>query len=61
MLKQSHLEAFSQDTDLVKEARKEYFLKHSHNFTMEGTHDLLEVIKQMAKSAKLLGTSIHEI
>ena len=61
MLKQSHSEAFSQDTDLVKEARKEYFLKHSYNFTTEGTCNLSEVFKQMARSANLLGTSIHEI
>ena len=50
VLKQSHSEAFSWDTDLVKEARKECFSKHSYNFTMEGTHNLLEVFKQMAKS-----------
>ena len=61
MLKQSCSEAFSQDTDLVKEARKEYFLKHSYNFTMEGTCNLSEVFKQMAKSAELIGTSTHEI
>ena len=61
MLKQSHLEAFSQDTDLVKEAREEYFSKHCYNFTMEGTHDLLEVFRQIAKSAELLGTSIQKI
>ena len=60
-LKQSCSEAFSQDSDLVKEARKEYFLKHSYNFTMEGTCNLLEVFRQMAKSAKLLGIPIHEI
>ena len=51
MLKQRHSEAFSQDSDLVKEARKEYFSKHSYNFTMESTCNLSE----------LLGTSIHEI
>ena len=28
---------------------------------MEGTHNFLEVFRQMAKSAKLLGTSIYEI
>ena len=27
---------------------------------MEGTHDLSEIFKQMATSAKLLGTSIYE-
>ena len=60
-LKQSHSEAFSWDTDLVKEARKEYFSKHSYNISTEGTHNLSEVFRQMAKSAELLGTSIYEI
>ena len=55
VLKPSHVEAFSQDFDLLKEARKGFFLKHSHNFIMEGTHDLSEVFKQMATSAELLG------
>ena len=32
-LRQSCLEAFSRDSDLVKEAREEYFSKHSYNFT----------------------------
>ena len=61
VLKQGHLEAFSWDTDLVKEARQKYFSKHSYNFTTEGTHNLSEVFKWMAKNAELLGTSIHEI
>ena len=49
-LKLSCTEAFSQDSDLVKEARKEFFSKHSYKFIMEGTHDLSEVFKQMATS-----------
>ena len=60
-LKQSCLEVFSQDSDLVKEAREEYFSKHSYNFTTEGAHDLSEIFRQMAKSVKVLGTSIYEI
>ena len=36
-------------------------MRDSYNFTVEGTHDLSEVFKWMAKSANLLGTSIHEI
>ena len=51
---------FSQDSDLVKEARKEYFSKHSYNFITEGTHNLLEEFRQSAAS-ELLGTSIYEI
>ena len=61
VLKQSCSEAFSWDTDLVKEARKEYFKRHSYNFTAEGTHNLLEVFRQKAESAGLLCTTIHEI
>ena len=55
------LENISWDSDLVKEARKEYFSKHSYNFTKEGTHNLLEIFRQMAESAKLLGTSTYNI
>ena len=57
----SHMEAFGWDSDLVKEARKEFFSKHSYNFITEGTCNLLEIFRQMATSAELLGTSIYEI
>ena len=60
-LKLSCIEAFSQDSDLVREARRECILKHSSNFTTEGTCDLLEIFKWMAMSTDLLGTSVHEI
>ena len=60
-LKPSHMEAFSWDSNLVKEARKEFFSRHSYNFILEGTHDLLEVFRQMATSTELLGTSTYEI
>ena len=55
----SHSEAFSQDTSLVRETREEYFKRHSPNFTMEGMHDLSEVFRHMAKTAKLLGSAIY--
>ena len=60
-LKPSCTKAFGQDSDLVKEARREFFSKHSYNFVIEGTHNLSEILKQMATSIKLLGTSIYEI
>ena len=60
-LKLSHAKAFGQDSDLVKEARREFFSKHSYNFIMEGTHNLSEIFKQMATNAELLGTSIYKI
>ena len=60
-LKPSHAKAFGQDSDLVKDARREFFLKHSYNFITEGTCNLSEIFKQMAASTKLLGTSIYKI
>ena len=45
----------------MKEARREYFKKHSYNFTVEDTCNLSEVFSQMAKSTELLGSAIYEI
>ena len=45
----------------MREARKEYFKRHSPNFTTDGMHDLSEVFRHMAKSAKLLGLAIYKI
>ena len=60
-LKPSCAEAFSQDSDMVREARREFFLTHSYNFTTDGTCNLWGIFRQLAASANLLGTSIHEI
>ena len=45
---------------MVKEARREYFSKHSYNFTSDGTHHLSGMFKHLATRAGLLGTSIYE-
>ena len=45
---------------MVREARREYFSKHSFDFTLDGTHDLSRMFKHLATRAGLLGTSIHE-
>ena len=45
----------------MKEARKEYFKRHSYNFNAEGTRDLSEVFWQMAESTNLLDTAIYKI
>ena len=45
----------------MKEARKEYFKRHSYNFNAEGTCDLSEVFWQMAESTNLLDTAIYKI
>ena len=59
-LNPSHAEAFNQDSDMVKEARRE-FSKHSYNFTTDGTCDLCGIFRHLAASTDLLGTSIYEI
>ena len=45
----------------MRETREEYFKKHYPNFTTEGMHDLSEVFRLMAETAKLFGTAIYEI
>ena len=59
-LKPNRAEAFSQDSDMVREARREYFSKHSFNFTSEATRDLSGTFRHLAISAGLLGTSIYK-
>ena len=46
---------------MVKEARREYFSKHSYNFTTDSTCNLSRVFKHLAISTNLLGNSIYEI
>ena len=55
------MEAFSQDSDMVMEARREFFLKHTYDFIMDGTHDLSGTLKHLSMSANLLGTAIYVI
>ena len=59
-LKPNHAEVFSWDYDMVKEARKEYFSKHSYDFTLDGNCNLSGMFKHLATSAGLLGTSIYK-
>ena len=60
-LKPSHAEVFSRASDMVREARKEFFSKHSYNFTTDGTCNLSGTFRWLAASTNLLGTSFHEI
>ena len=46
---------------MVKEARREFFLKHSYAFTTDSTHNLSGTFRQLAVRTDLLGTSIYEI
>ena len=60
-LKPSCAETFSQDSDMVREARREFFLKHSYNFTTYGNCNLSGIVRWLVASTNLLSTSIHEI
>ena len=60
-LKPSHAEAFSWDSDIVKEARLLYFSNHSCDWVNDGTNDHSNIFKGLAESAGLLGEAIYEI
>ena len=45
---------------MVSEARREYFSKHSLDFTLEDTYNLSGMFRCLAIKAGLLGTSIYE-
>ena len=60
-LKLSCAEAFSQDSDIVKEARSHFFSNHSCIWVHDGTHDLSDIFKDLTESAGLLGEAIYEI
>ena len=60
-LKPSHAEAFLWDSSIMKEARLHFFSNHSYNFVDDGTRDLSDVFKELAKSASLLGEAIYEM
>ena len=60
-LKPSWAEAFSRDSDIIKEARIHFFSNHPWNWVNDGTNDLSDVFKGLAESASLLGEAIYEI
>ena len=60
-LKPSHSEAFSQDSNIVKEARSPFFSSHSCNWVHDGTNDLSKIFKELAESASLLGEAIYKM
>ena len=60
-LKPSHTNAFSGDSDLVKEARSCYFSTHPWDWTNGNTDNLSDIFRELAEGADLLGKSIHEL
>ena len=60
-MKSSHADAFSQDSDPMKEARAHYFATHSRDWTHSNTEDLSDIFKELAQEAGLLSESIFEL
>ena len=60
-LKPSCTEAFSQDSDIIKEARSHFFSHHSCDWATDGTSDLSNVFRELAESASLLGEAIYKV
>ena len=60
-LKPSQADAFSHDSDPVKEDRSCYFATHPSDWIYNGTDNLSDIFRELAKGASLLGKSIHEI
>ena len=60
-LKPSHADAFSHDSNPVKEARLHCLATHPCDWINDSTEDLSDIFRELAEGAGLLGESIHEI
>ena len=60
-LKPAHADAFSHDSDSMKEARSHYFATHPPDWVHGNTNNLSNIFRELARGAGLLGQSIHEI
>ena len=59
--KESHWEAFSKDSKIIKAARWAYHPSHKGMFVQEGSYDLMSVFQEMATSTGLLDSDVHEV
>ena len=60
-LKPACTDAFSHDSDPMKEARTHYFATHPYDWVHGSFDDLSDIFKELARGAGLLGKSIYEI
>ena len=60
-LKPSCMDAFSQDSGPMKEARSRYFATHPWDWVHGNTDDLSDIFMELAMGTGLLGESIYEI
>ena len=60
-MKSEHVDAFSRDSNSIKEARACYFAMHSWDWTHGNAEDLSDVFKELAQEAGLLDESIFKL
>ena len=60
-MESDHVDAFSRDSNSIKEARARYFTTHSWDWDHSNTEDLSDIFKELAQEAGLLGESIFKI
>ena len=60
-LKASWAEAFSQESDIIKEARIHFFSNHPYDWGHDSKNNLSNIYKGLAESTGLLREAIHEI
>ena len=60
-LKPSHADAFSRDSNPMKEARSHYFTTHPWDWIHDNTDDLSDNFRELTEGAGLLRESIHKI
>ena len=60
-MKSEQVDAFSRDSDSIKEARAQYFMTHSWDWAQGNTEDLSDIFKELTQEAGLLDGSLFEI
>ena len=60
-MKSECADAFSRDSNSIKEARAHYFAMHSWDWACGNTEDLSDIFKELAQEAGLLDESIFEL
>ena len=60
-MKSNRVDAFSQDSNSVKDTRAHYFVTHSWDWAQGNTEDLSNIFKELAQEAGLLDESIFEM
>ena len=60
-MESDHVDAFSWDSNSIKEARARYFTTHSWDWSHGNAEDLSNIFKELTQEAGLLGESIFEL